>query len=169
MKYKLAIAIGLVSLGSSAMWLVACSSNNNTLDGGGDDSSTGMDSTNGNDTSMDSNTMDQNNMDTGIDAGECVNQGADGGCLKCCRMNHPQGVMVLNNAIHSCECGNNGKCQQVCMTTYCAPDASAPNMACNTCVGNSLKADGGCIQQVSATCGASTECVNYFKCFTGCP
>jgi hypothetical protein len=170
MRAKTTLAIGLLTLSPSVMWLAACSGGDNNS---GTDSGTGMDSTvDDTGTNMDTGVTDTGVTDTGtgMDSGGGGCNKADSGaqCRQCCRAAHMAGLQALNTAEHTCICAGN-KCPQ-CANNYCSADGGQANNQCNTCGLATLNPDGGaCFGPVSTACQMSADCVAYVQCTNGCP
>jgi hypothetical protein len=151
-----------------------------SMEGGGDDGSTGSDSPTGDVAT----TGDTGSAETGGDGG-CTGTGAT--CRQCCRTGNAAGYKKLVAAELTCACkpsvcgpveggagdaggadGSDlgvGACASTCATQ------TLPDTTCDKCLGDAtgtMANPGECYTDVSAACGKDADCVAYVTCVTGC-
>ena len=112
--------------------------------------------------------------DAAVSDAVCQAMATNAACQQCCVTNHMHGYNTYLTSEMACACGTTGVCKTQCATEFCASAQTTQGDACDTCLNNSLSADGGgtCLTPVTNACLADADCLALLSttgCVSGCP
>jgi hypothetical protein len=90
---------------------------------------------------------------------QCVEAGTS--CQACCSTVHPDASGIFDTMMAACSCGDGGKCEGSCASSFCAGQASSKT--CDSCISKQ------CYPDAKNACNGDPGCKAWLACLVPCP